>query len=77
MHITPEEIEAVERRCYDALWGYDGLGSIGPKESYEDFERKRRADLFKAAPASPDLRPSFEQARNHKRGHSWKANHES
>ena len=78
MKLNEIDFDDVERRCHYARWGYDGQGGIGPIESYEEYERKRREALRFSYPKSAvDGRPVFERARNHKRGHGWKANHQS
>jgi hypothetical protein len=72
----------VDELCYYALWGYDGMGGIGPKEPYEMHEAKRKAALREAQPlaSQPFQRNKkvspFGARRNHRKGHGWKANHQ-
>jgi len=75
---TQDEIDDIERNGYYALWGYDGLGSIGPKESYEQHRANELARLHQPGkPLPPPKRKDapFGAKRNHRRGHGWKAGH--
>lgn len=80
MRLTGEDlqaIEAAERDTYYALWGYDGLGGIGPKLAYERLPKPKADQFVRVQSNRGNSRAPFGAKRNHSQGHGWKSNHQS
>jgi len=75
-------LKDADENAHYALWGYDGMGGIGPKEEYRQHLARQQHELWANLPTpKPDdrrHRQGWAQVgtkRSHRRGHGWKASH--